>query len=78
MGTQRGQIVGPRRAGRLQRPTMWLPIHTAPFHAQIELAMIDSDGLRALIFPCGLGTAGMAKAPMLGASFDARGRVGVE
>jgi hypothetical protein len=31
---------------------MWLPIHTAPFEAEIELAVIDRGGPHVLIFPC--------------------------
>jgi hypothetical protein len=31
---------------------MWLPIHAAPFDAEIELAVIDRDGSHSLIFPC--------------------------
>jgi hypothetical protein len=31
---------------------MWLPIHTAPFDAEIELAVIDREGPHALVFPC--------------------------
>jgi hypothetical protein len=31
---------------------MWLPIRTAPFDAEIELAVIDREGPHALVFPC--------------------------
>jgi hypothetical protein len=37
---------------------MWLPIHTAPFDAEIELAVIDRGGPHALIFPCRLALQG--------------------
>ncbi len=31
---------------------MWQPIATAPFHGELELAVIDRDGPHALVFPC--------------------------
>jgi hypothetical protein len=31
---------------------VWQPISTAPFESEIELAVIDSDGPHALVFPC--------------------------
>jgi hypothetical protein len=31
---------------------MWQPIGTAPFDRDLELAVIDDDGLHALVFPC--------------------------
>jgi hypothetical protein len=31
---------------------MWQPIRTAPFDNEIELAVIDHEGLHALVFPC--------------------------
>ena len=31
---------------------MWQQIATAPFDADIELAVMDSDGAHALVFPC--------------------------
>ena len=31
---------------------MWQPIATAPFDADLELAVIDDDGAHALVFPC--------------------------
>ncbi len=30
----------------------WLPIATAPFGRELELAMIGYDGVHALAFPC--------------------------
>ncbi len=30
----------------------WLPIATAPFDRDLELAVIDYDGVHALVFPC--------------------------
>jgi len=31
---------------------MWRPISTAPFDRDLELAVIDSGGPHALVFPC--------------------------
>ena len=31
---------------------MWNPIASAPFGRNLELAVIDEDGLHALVFPC--------------------------
>ena len=31
---------------------MWQPIRTAPFDQDLELAVIDSEGTHALVFPC--------------------------
>jgi hypothetical protein len=33
-------------------PTSWLPIKSAPFDCEIALAVIDRDGVHALVFPC--------------------------
>jgi hypothetical protein len=41
---------------------MWLPIHTAPFDAEIELAVIDREGPHALVFPCRRALQGWLKA----------------
>jgi hypothetical protein len=41
---------------------MWLPIHTAPFDAEIELAVIDRGGPQVLIFPCRQALQGWIKA----------------
>jgi hypothetical protein len=30
----------------------WKPISTAPFDRDLELAVIDTDGPHALVFPC--------------------------
>jgi len=32
--------------------SMWQPISDAPFGWELELAVIDSDGIHALVFPC--------------------------
>jgi hypothetical protein len=37
---------------------MWLPIATAPFGRELELAVIDDDGVHALVFPCRRSLAG--------------------
>ena len=31
---------------------MWYKISTAPFDRDLELAVIDDDGVHAIIFPC--------------------------
>jgi len=31
---------------------MWLPISTAPFDRDLELAVIDESGVHTTIFPC--------------------------
>ena len=31
---------------------MWETIASAPFEAELELAVIDEDGEHALVFPC--------------------------
>jgi hypothetical protein len=41
---------------------MWLPIHTAPFDSEIELAVIDREGPHALVFPCRRALRGWLKA----------------
>jgi hypothetical protein len=41
---------------------MWLPIRTAPFDAEIELAVIDHEGPHALVFPCRRALRGWLKA----------------
>jgi len=30
----------------------WQPVSTAPFDRDLELAVIDRDGMHALVFPC--------------------------
>jgi hypothetical protein len=37
---------------------MWQPISSAPFDRDLELAVIDSDGTHALVFPCRRTAAG--------------------
>ena len=32
--------------------TTWQPISDAPFGQKLELAVIDGDGIHALVFPC--------------------------
>ncbi len=41
---------------------MWQCISTAPFDIEIELAVIDSEGLHALVFPCHRASHGWTKA----------------
>ena len=36
----------------LQNNEAWRPISTAPFDSDLELAVINSDGIHALVFPC--------------------------
>jgi hypothetical protein len=31
---------------------MWQQVSSAPFDRDLELAVIDNDGLHALVFPC--------------------------
>jgi hypothetical protein len=40
---------------------MWQPIQSAPFEAEIELAVIDREGPHALVFPLPPGVAGLAE-----------------
>jgi hypothetical protein len=42
---------------RMARPPLgkdgaWQPVSTAPFDRDLELAVIDYDGIHALVFPC--------------------------
>jgi hypothetical protein len=41
---------------------MWLPAHSAPYDFDIELAVIDHEGLHALVFPCRRALRGWLKA----------------
>ncbi|MCX7309093.1 MAG: hypothetical protein NTZ72_14555 [Afipia sp.] len=40
---------------------MWQPIRTAPFGIEIALAVIDSEGPHALVFPCRRALRGWVK-----------------
>ncbi|TPL43270.1 hypothetical protein FJ957_23595 [Mesorhizobium sp. B2-4-6] len=37
---------------------MWNPIASAPFGRSLELAVLDEEGLHALVFPCEKGRDG--------------------
>ncbi|RWB65845.1 MAG: hypothetical protein EOQ52_15340 [Mesorhizobium sp.] len=37
---------------------MWNPIASAPFGRSLELAVLDEEGLHALVFPCEKGREG--------------------
>nr|WP_246506170.1 hypothetical protein [Mesorhizobium silamurunense] len=37
---------------------MWNPIASAPFGRSLELAVLDEEGLHALVFPCEKGSEG--------------------
>ena len=41
---------------------MWHPISTAPFDRDLELAIIDSNGLRTIAYPCRRVLGGWIKA----------------
>ena len=41
---------------------MWHPISTAPFDRDLELGIVDSDGVRAISFPCRRVLGGWIKA----------------
>jgi len=41
---------------------MWQPIASAPFDQDLELAVMDRDGVHALIFPCRRLLTGWVKA----------------
>jgi hypothetical protein len=41
---------------------MWHPISTAPFDRDLELAIIDSNGVRAIAYPCSRVLGGWIKA----------------
>jgi len=44
------------------RDVEWKPISTAPFNRDLELAVIDKDGIHALVFPSRRLADGWAKA----------------
>jgi hypothetical protein len=39
----------------------WQSVSTAPFNADLELALIDANGVHALVFPCRRILAGWIK-----------------
>jgi hypothetical protein len=41
---------------------MWHPVFTAPFDRDLELAVIDDTGVRAIAFPCRRVLGGWIKA----------------
>jgi hypothetical protein len=41
-----------------QIESMWNPITSAPSGRSLELAVIDNDGVHALVFPCEKGAMG--------------------
>lgn len=47
----------------------WAPIATAPFDRDLELAVLDEDGVHALVFPC---------RRILGGWLNARSRLRIE
>lgn len=60
-----GPLTEPDQGGGVSaayKRIMWLPIHTAPFDAEIELAVIDREGPHALVFPCRRALRGWLKA----------------
>jgi hypothetical protein len=40
------------RPTQLKSDETWQAVGTAPFNRDIELAVIDYDGIHALVFPC--------------------------
>lgn len=50
---------------------MWNPISSAPSDRSLELAVIDNDGVHALVFPCEKASAGWKNA-VTGARVDIR------
>jgi hypothetical protein len=40
------------RGSQLDNDGTWKPISTAPFDHELEVAVIDADGVHALVFPC--------------------------
>jgi hypothetical protein len=41
-------------------PHEWLPISDAPFDTDLEVAVLDRQGVHALVFPCHRTTTGWA------------------
>ena len=39
----------------------WHPIATAPFNLDLQLAVIEADGVHALVFPCRRGLEGWTR-----------------
>jgi len=50
---------------------MWRSVESAPYGRSLELAVIDQDGVHALVFPCERGAAGW-KNVATGARVDIR------
>ena len=53
-------VNGPLRVNR-RRTLEWQPITTAPYDAELGLAVIDAKGTHALVFPCRRIPAGWLK-----------------
>ena len=47
---------------RMDKQDSWKPIATAPFDCDLELAVIDYDGVQPLVFPCRRIVGGWVKA----------------
>lgn len=58
-GSVRGNVGGRQRTSLLP---MWQHISTAPYHQPLQLAVVDGEGLHALVFPCERGIAGWVNA----------------
>jgi len=43
-------------------PDKWLPISDAPFDTDLEVAVLDRQGVHSLVFPCRRTTIGWADA----------------
>jgi hypothetical protein len=56
----RGGVDSGQRMTATQSQTawMWKPITTAPFERDLELAVIDEEGVHSLVFPCRRAPAG--------------------
>jgi hypothetical protein len=47
-----GKLPNASAASMIGARPMWQPISGAPFGRELELAVIDGDGIHALVFPC--------------------------